>query len=642
MRWWRWRKEREQDLERELRSDLELETAEQRESGLSAEEARYATRRAFGNTTLIQEQAREMWGWTRLEQLLQDVRYGTRLLARSPGFTIVAVLMLALGIGANTAIFSLIDAVLLRSLPVRDPSQLVVLRWSAHKKPHLLGASSFGDCEGRDHACSLSLPFFEQIRREAKAFSGVTAFAGPAQLAMSGNSPARIVEGEFVSGDYFSTLGVTIIIGRPLQVSDDSPSASPVVVLSYADWRGAFGGEPSILGRVIALNGIAFTIVGVAEPSFTSLTPGKTQDLWLPIAMTPRLKIPWMGDINRIDDWWLVVLGRLRPGVSLEQAQQAASLLFRNHVLYGANPLSRPVDDPKIVLLPAQEALKGRRGDYSKTLYPLLFAVGFVLLIACSNVAGLLLARATARRKEMAVRLALGAGAYRIVRQLITESVLLSVAGGVLGVFVAYGGVQAMVALLTGPNRTAFPFPVTPDWRVLLFTGSIALFTGILFGTVPAIFSTKVELTPALKETTSSVQPSGPALHPGSVLAAAQVALSVLVLVGAGLLVHTLQNLHDVNAGFDTTNVLLFRIDPSQSGYKDSQIPNLYREFKSRLAALPGVLSVSYSSDALLSGGYWSEDIHVEGQPEKTTAEVDMLAVGPDFFHTSANPAAYG
>lgn len=579
-------------------------------------------------------------------RLLQDLRYGLRMLERNPAFTIVAVLMLALGIGANTAIFSLMDAVLLRSLPVRDPSELVVLRWSAHKRPQPLGTDSFGDCEStasdNSSGCSLPLALFDQLRQQTKAFSGVTAFAGPAPLAMSGSGPARIVDGEIVSGDYFSTLGVTTIIGRPLRPSDDSPSASPVLVLSYADWQRAFGGEQSVLGGVVRLNGIPFTIVGVAEPGFTSLTPGKAQDFWLPIAMIPRLKIPWTRDISRIDDWWLVILGRLRPGVSFEQAQQAATLLFRNEVLHGAKPLSRAADDPKIVLLPAQEALKGRRGFYSKTLYPLLFAVGLVLLIACANVAGLLLTRGAARRKEMAVRLALGAGPYRIARQLFTESLTLSLAGGVLGVVFAYWGVHAMLALLTGPNGTAFSFPVTPDWRVLLFTISISLFTGILFGVAPAILGTKVELTPALKETTSSTLASGPALHPGSLLAAAQVALSVLVLLGAGLLVRTLQNLHNVNPGFDTRNVLLFSINPSQSGYKHADIPNLYREFKSRLAALPGVLSVSYSSDALLNGGYWSEDVHVEGQPEKATTEVDMLAVGPDFFHTLHIPLLSG
>jgi predicted permease len=646
---WRRQKQRDEDLERELNSHLELEAAEQVENGVSPDEARFAARRVFGNTTFIKEETREMWGWTRLEQFLQDVRYGARLLARSPGFTILALVMLALGIGANTAIFSLIDAILFRSLPVRDPSQLVVLRWSAHERPHPLGTSSFGDCEERDHnasGCSLSLPFFEQVRRETKAFSSVSAFAGPIRLALSGNGPARIVDGEIVSGDYFSTLGVTTIIGRPLQPSDDSPSASPALVLSYAEWQSAFGGERSVLGRVIGLNGIPFTVVGVAEPSFTSLTPGKTQNLWLPLAMAARLKIAWVRDIHRIDDWWLVIVGRLSPGLSLRQAQEAVSLLFRNQVLYGAKPLSKPSDDPKIVLLPAQEALTGRRGYYSKTLYPLLFAAGFVLLIACANMAGLLLARGSARRKEIAVRLALGGGVYRIVRQLITESVVVSAAGAVVGIAFAYWGIHATIALLADSNGTAFPFPVTPDWRILVFTVCITVLTGVLFGAAPAILGTKLELTPVLKQSTSAgisgSEQAGGRMQPGSMLVAAQVALSVLVLVGAGLLVRTLRNLHDVNPGFNTRNVLLFSIDPAQSGYKNADIPNLYRELKSRLAALPGVLSVSYSSGPLLSGGYWSEDVHLEGQPEKSTIEVDMLAVGPDFFRTLGIPLLSG
>lgn len=574
----------------------------------------------------------------------QDLRYGVRMLAKNPGFTTVAVITLALGIGANTAIFSLIDAVMLRSLPVRRPSELVLFEWRVHKQPTYHEYSSFGDCSGGGGAnsnpsgCSFPLPFFEEVRSEAKAFSGVIAFAGPAQLDLSGNGHAVIATGELVSGDYFSTLGVSTFIGRTLGPADDMPSASPAAVLSYYYWQSAFGGERAAIGRTILLNGVPFTIVGVAEPSFTNLSPGKSQDFWLPIAMVPRLGISWGTKIQTLDNWWLVMLGRLKPGASLGQAHAAASLIFRNQMLHGGEPLSKAEDDPAITLTPAQEGLTGQRGELSKVLYVMMAAVGSILIIACVNVAGLLLSRARARRKEMAVRLALGARRTRILRQLLTESVMLSAVAGAVGVLFAYWGVHAIIALVSAQSDRPFPFQVAPDWRVLAFMASASLLTGILFGLAPAFGSARVDLTPTLKENASTL-PGGATharrrFHLANALVVAQVAFSALLLVGAGLLVRTLDNLRHVNPGFDTRNILLFGLDPTLSGRKDEEIQNLYRGLQERLAALPGVMAASYSSDALLSGDIWSSNVHVEGQPEKTTVEVDMLSAGPDFFRT--------
>src|SRR5579864_220921 len=274
-----------------------------------------------------------------METLLQDLRHSVQMLAKAPGFAVVAVLTLALGIGANTAIFSLVDAVMLRSLPVRDSNQLVILQWRAHKPPGADEYSSFGDCGesgiSGPSGCSFALPIFEQIHSQTNAFSGVTAFAGPAALDLSGTGAASVVEGEIISGDYFSTLGVNAAIGRTLGPSDDSLSASPATVLSYAYWQTGFGGSRSVLGRTILLNKVPFTIVGVAEPSFTNLSPGKTQDLWLTIAMVPRLGLSWGSKIEGLTNWWLLIMARLKPGVSLAQAQTAADLAFRNEVLYG-------------------------------------------------------------------------------------------------------------------------------------------------------------------------------------------------------------------------------------------------------------------------------------------------------------------
>ncbi len=583
--------------------------------------------------------------------LIQDLRYGLRMLAKSPGFTVVAVVTLALGIGANTAIFSLIDAVMLRALPVREPSQLVVLRWTAHQEPRRNETSSFGDCAGGEGGenpagCSFPYPFFELVRSAKDTFAGATAFAGPADLVLSGNGPARMVQGELVSGDYFPTLGVRALVGRTLGADDDSPAASPAIVLSYAFWQSAFGGDRAAIGRSVLLNAVPFTIIGVAEPGFTHLTPGKSQDLFLPLSQFPRLNIGWGNDPRSLNNWWLVVVARLKPGITREKAQAAASLLFRDEMLHGEKPLSKASDDPAIVLMPAQSGLSGERFFYSTPLYVLMAAVGLILLIACANVAGLLLSRAAARQKEMAVRLALGAGRPRIVRQLLTESVTLSVAGGALGVLLALWGVHAMTAFILKSPEGPFPFVVAPDWRILLFTILVSVLTGVLFGLAPAFRSTRLDLTPALKESASTFPlgetPTGRRFHLGKALVVFQVALSMIVLLGAGLLVRTLRNLRSIYPGFDTRNILLFGINPTLEKYSDARIQNLYRNLQEQFAALPGVVSATYSSSALLSGSLWTTAFHVEGQPEKKTEGVDTLGTGPDFFKTLRIPLVGG
>jgi predicted permease len=578
--------------------------------------------------------------------LMQDLKYGLRQLCRSPGFTAVAVLTLALGIGANTAIFSLIDAVMLKSLPVHDPSRLVIFNWTAHKEWNgSIGTSSFGDCSVQETAnpsgCTFPYPYFELIRSNKDLFSGAAAFAGPAAVVLSGNGPARIAEGELVSGDYFSTLGVTAALGRTLGPEDDLLSASPAVVLSYAFWQSAFGGDRSVIGRTIQLNRIPFVIVGVAAPRFTSLSPGKTQDFFVPLSMLP-LNIDWAKNSRTLRNWWLVIVARIKPGVTLAKAQAAASLAFRNEMVNGEKPLSKPSDDPRIILASIQQGLTGDRGEFSTELYVLMAAAGLVLLIACANVAGLLVSRSAARQKEMAVRLALGARGGRIVRQLLTESVLLSLVGGTLGILFAFWGVHAITAVIMAGSEGPFPFVVGPDWPVLAFAVAVSVSAGILFGLAPALRSTKLDLMPALKENFSTHPEGARRFHLGNVLVTIQAALSIIALIGAGLLVRTLQNLRNVNPGFDTRNVLLFGIDPTLEKYTDPQIQALYRELRERFAALPGVISTSYSSDALLSGGLWTETVRVEGQPEGAKTDVDMLAAGPDFFKTMRIPLLEG
>jgi predicted permease len=637
-----------EDLDRDIREHIEMETQDNIERGMSPDEAHYAAVRKFGNVTRVKEQAHAVWSLVWLELLLQDLRYGLRMLRRSPGFTTVAVLTLALGIGANTAIFSFLDAVLLRSLPVKDPQHLVVFSWTAHGKPKSHGHSSYGDCaDGID--CSLSVPFFETVRAQAGTFSGMAAFAGPLQIDFSGNGAARMADGEFVSGDFFSVLGVNMFLGRQLGPSDDSRSAPPVVVLNYSYWQRAFGSDRSAVGRTVRLNNTSVVIVGVADPHFTNLTPGNQLDLFMPFSLADRVRSEWWGHNDRVSDagtWWVVVLGRLKPGVSMGQAQAAATIIFRNEMLRGAKPMFQEADAPAIRLLPATQGLNGESSQLAPGLYLMMIAVGFVLLIACANVAGLLLARSATREKEMAVRLAMGAGRARIARQLLTESVMLSVFGGALGILVAVWGVEAITKLISSGSDQPFPFLVAPDWRVLLFTIGVTFATGIVFGLAPALRGTRAGLVPALKGGVWLLSGGGARtarwFRLGDALVIAQVALSMVVLVGAGLLVRTLGNLRELNPGFDTRHVLLFGINPAIAGYQDRQTAELYRDLQQSLAALPGVISASYSEAALLSGNHSDDDVHLDGAPAKSNVNTATLAVGLDFFSTMRIPVLAG
>jgi len=577
-----------------------------------------------------------------MRTLIQDLRYGLRMLLKSPGFTAVVILTLAMGIGANTAIFSLIDGILMRELPVQDAQHLVVLRWSARKAPDIHGQSSYGDCgsrNGESSGCSFSMPFFNDVASHVSAFSSVAAFAYAGQIDLSGNGTASVLRGQAVSGGFFPLLGVRAAAGRLIVPSDDSVSAPAVVVLNYGYWKRQFAGSPSsAIGKTVRLNSMPFTIIGVADSRFDSLSPGRVYDVWVPLSVLPQInRHPWVkARATDIYSWWLVVIGRLTPGVGRLQAQAAVTTVFRNDMLHGAKPLSKPEDDPKVDALPAQSGLTGSTTEISGELYVLMMAVGIVLLIACANVAGLLLSRATARQKEIAVRLALGAGRRRIVQQLLTESVFLSLVGGALGILFAIWGTRAIVALFKSSSDEPFGFSPGIDGRVLLFTFAAAVLTGIIFGLAPAFRGTRVDLTPALKEGTRGSAAEGRAggrwFSLGNGLVIAQVALAVVVLVGAGLLVRTLQNLRNVDPGFDTRNLLTFGLDPTLIGYKTPQIDAFYRDLQQRIAAIPGVESVSYSNSTLLSGGLWKTGFHLEGTPKDQESDADYLPIGAGFF----------
>jgi len=587
--------------------------------------------------------------------LLQDLRFGLRLLAKERALTTIAVLTLALGIGANSAIFSIVNAIMLRSLPVQDPQHLAVLRWSANRRPqHIHGTSSYGDTkENREvnpTGASFPRPFYEEVKRSGQ-FTDVAGFANGGSIAISGNGPAASVLVQTVTGNFFSVLGIRPAAGRLLGPSDDGPSAPPAVVLNYEYWQKGFGGSVSAIGKVVKLNNVPFTIVGVAEPQFLALSFGNVYDLWVPLSFRPVInQNPWQH--RSYDDplsWWLLIIGREQPGVPASRPQAALDVLFHNFTQHaGDKPAFEGSDNAKLQLIPAQAALVGEGPHYTDPLRVMMTAVGIVLLIACANVAGLMLARASARQSEIAVRLALGAARSRLLRQLLTESVLTALLGGALGILFAFWGSHAIVSMIGGSQTRPLGLSPELDWKVLAFSASVSLLTGIVFGFAPAMRSLRLDLTPALK---SGPQASGakPAsrrrwFSMGNALVAFQAGLAIVVLMGAGLLVHTLRNLKDLNPGFDSRNLLTFNLNPQQSGYKDADIDALYRDLEERIAGVPGVMSVSYSESALLAGSWRRTSFHYvpPGQSKRVQVEADYMPISPEFFSTLKIPFLAG
>ena len=578
--------------------------------------------------------------------LRQDLRFARRTLARHLGLSAVIVLTLALAIGANTAIFSLMDALLLAPLPVRSPATLMLLRWSAHRSPDFRSRSSYGDCDNTftklsASSCSFSLPFFHELQASARSLRAVTASGGTAEFNLSGHGAASMASAQYVAGNYFSVLGVAPAAGRLLEASDDTPGAPIAVVLSYRFWQRTFGGSRAILGQSVALNDVPVTIVGVATPSFTSLTPGRVGDAWLPLSARPKLTPGYQPMREGADSIWLVLLARLRPGYSRAQAQTEVSGMFRRAMLAGPKPLSKRGDDARVSVEAAQTGLSGARGQFTQPLTLLMWAVGAILLIACANVAGLLLGRAKARQKELAVRRALGARGWRIARQLLTESLTLAALGGLLGVALAFWGARALLAAMSSASYRPFGFGVHLDARVLLFAAGLTIATGAVFGLAPAWRGARGDLNRSLKDATGNSEGGRRQwLHLGNWLVVAQVALCAVVLAGAGLMVRTLSNLRAVDPGFDAHNLLLFELQPELIGYKGERVIQLFDRVQRHLAALPGVAGVTYSGDPLVSGDLWMTSFHIT--PKGKRAQTDMMAVGLNFFSTMHIPLRLG
>jgi predicted permease len=614
---------------------------EQIEEGVAPEEARYAARRRFGNEIIVREESREMWGWSWLEHLLQDIRYGLRMLVKSPGFTGVAVLSLALGIGANTAIFSLLNAVLLRELPIQNPGQLVLLGRGR-------SAGSTSDC------CSTELysyPFYRVMRQKNQVFSDVSAILSlpfrSMHGAVGGSSSLEPMNVQLVSGTYFPMLGVKPVLGRPFSEAEDEPAGGhPVAIVSYSWWKRRFGRNPAVVGNTIKLGSTAYTIIGVTPPEFFGTIVGESPDLWIPLSMDKEVSPGW----NGLDNKWfqsLYILARLKPGVSRQQAQANVNLLAGQiwHEYIGPVLSKQQQEDlqhAQIQLTPGARGLSRLRFEFSLPLQILMAVVALVLLIACANIANLLLARATTRQREIAVRMAIGAGRMRLIRQMLTESLLLALFGGALGVMFASWGSEALLAMVSsGPQP--LPLDVAPDARVLGFTFLVSLATALLFGTAPALRTTRIELTPALKEGRGS-GPAASRIPLAKALIISQVTLSLVLLIGAGLFLHTLANLASIDTGFDKASVLLFGIDPPAVGYKeDARLATLYEQIEQRVSAQPGVRAASISFFTFNEGA-WDDPVVVEGGKPMPGNRNDVIhnVIGPSYFTSMGIPLLVG
>jgi predicted permease len=647
------RNQLEREISDELRFHVEKQTAVNIEKGMRPEEARLAALRAFGGLEQIKEESRDMRGVRLLSELAQDLRYGLRVLAKSPGFTAVAVLTLALGIGANTAIFSLIDAVMLRMLPVKSPQQLVLLNWAARQWPEgLYKGYSTGWCPkvpAGSSGCSFSYPLFEQIRAQNKVFSGMFAFAGLGRQNIIVNGQSGLAIGEMVSGDYFLALGVQPILGRAIAEADEKPDAPPVVVVSYNLWQGRFGGDPGVIGKQVSILNVPIVIIGVTPPEFFGLEAGFARDFWVPISLQPRLEpattVQGITRLEQADNWWLTIMARLNPGVESPKAQADLNVLFRQLLTADRTTTAKVRNFPEILLTSGSKGMEQLRSLYSTPLTVLLAIVGLVLLIACANVANLLLARGAARQREMAVRLALGSGRGRLARQLLTESLLLASTGGAVGLLLAFSVNRLFFAVMSVYGES-ITLEVRPDWRVLAFTAGASAMTGVLFGLAPAWRGSRMDLTPALKASAGSflsIERFG-RLRLGKALVAFQVATSLLLLVGAGLFARTLVNLETEDLGFNRRNLLLFWTHPGESGYKGERLAGYYKQLLARLDSLSGVVSATTSSVPLAIGSYSMGGVSVKGYKPRSEKDTSVynLDVGPKFFETLGIPLALG
>jgi predicted permease len=572
--------------------------------------------------------------------LLQDVRYAVRMLAKSPGFTLVAILTLALGIGANAAIFSVTDQVLLRLLPVQKPEELVVLR-----SPGPQPGSNWSD---GDVATAFSYPMYKDLRDRNPVFSGLLArFA--VQASVSGQGQTELANGELVSGNYFEVLGVRPALGRVLTSQDETaPGANPEAVLSYGYWERHFGRDPGILNKQLVVNGVSITVVGVAAPGFFGVQVGQTPDIFIPVTMKAQMTPNWDGLADR-KDHWLAILGRLKPGMSRARAEAgiapeySAILQSEASALKSSPEKKKQFLDKKILLDTGSHGRPILQHDAGKPIWILMSMVGLVLLIACANLASLLVARGEARQREIAVRMAMGAGRWRLIRQLLTESLLISLAGGLAGLLVGSWTLGALVGSIP-ESIGASGLQAKFDYRVLLFALGISILTGLLFGLIPALRSTHADLQSTLREQGANVFGGKSNVRLRKALLVSQVALTVVLLAAAGFFAQSLMNLKRQDLGLRTDHVIQFAVAPELNRYTPEQTVALADRLRENIGGLPGVRSVSASEMSLLSNSDSSANITAEGYTVSEDADTNVQQnwIGPNFFASLGIPLLSG
>ncbi|MBX5496583.1 MAG: ABC transporter permease, partial [Bryobacteraceae bacterium] len=636
-----------------LREEMELHLAEKaaelEAEGMTPERARSEARRRFGNVGLKYEESREIWMTRFWSELAQDVRYGCRTMASNKAFSALAILSLALGIGANTAIYSLMESILFRSLPVADPESLAVLNWRSHPPQnankewvhvvHRIQGRFWPGDKGALVTGIFPYAAFETLREENNVFSTLFGyFIGPKRtVAIHGQ--ATVASVQFVTGEYFRGLGVSPAAGRLIDSEDDRPGAEPVAVLSFAASQNRFGGPSNAIRQSILVDNIPFTVVGVAPPEFFGVDPAVSPELYLPLHTNLLVDgaeaAEMYGDPNF---YWLEMMGRLRPGVSMEQAQAVLAPRFHQWVATTAKTDGERAKLPALILNPGAGGLGSLRRQYSKPLYVLMAMVALILAVTCANIANLLLARAAARRREIAVRLSLGAGRLRIVRQLLTESVLLALLGGALGVVFAIWGVQSLTFLFSN-GQESFTLRAELNWNVLAVTAALSVVSGLLFGLAPAIQVTRPDVMPALKY--GRVGGSRSRLQP--VLVVAQIAMSFVILVAAGLFVRTLNKLQSVQLGYGRENILLFSLNARQAGHRAPEITTFYADLRKRLETIPGVSSATFSHSSILKAGHAGATYRGTMKIGAVTIEgAGVISAGPRFLTTMQIPILAG
>ena len=609
------RKRMEMELEKELQFHFESQVADKVRSGISESEARRLTRLEFGGMEQVKEECRESRGTLWLESMVQDVRYGLRQLRKSPGFTLTAAITLALGIGANTAIFTLVQGILNRTLPVVDPSRLYRVGDQ--------GTCCYYDGFESDNGDFDLFPYdlYLELQQSSPEFEQLAALqAGGSSLAVRrGSSPAEPLRSEFVSGNYFSTLGVGAYVGRPLLPSDDKPSAAPVVVLSYPAWQSNFAGDPGIVGSTVYVQTHPFTVVGVTPPGFFGdRIVERPPDFWTPLANEPVIEGAGTSLWSQGDEdtAWLYLLGRVRPKTNIQALQLELSANLRQwmstHFAYTANGGAAQIPRQHVVLVPGGGGIQTLQQQTGKGLRMLMILSSVVLLIACANIANLLLARGTTHRAETAVRMALGAARSRIIRQAITQSVLLSLIGGAAGLAVAYAFSHIILALAF-PMARNMPVQASPSLPVLGFAFLVSLFTGVIFGIVPAWLSSQTKAEEALR--TANRSTGDRSSLPQKILIVLQVALSMVLLSGASLLARSLANLEHQDFGIATANRYVLRFDPLGAGYTTERLPALYRQIQDQLSALRSATNVALARYTPLDGNAWGTCVVQMGHP---------------------------